>query len=135
MFLHCQGDNSQHRHQPRSLYQNHWYHGHKTSREGAVSLLKDERPGSFLLRNHRWDTVSYILSFKAFTSVIHLKIKVNPNGLYILGENGKPFATLSHMIACYQRSPMLVSELGLGNLYLKRGIPPCHEHTDERSPI
>ncbi|ESN92347.1 hypothetical protein HELRODRAFT_89619 [Helobdella robusta] len=77
-----------------------WYHGPITRQE-AESRLRNEREGSYLIRNSESNRLDYSLSIKSSNGCVHLKIVTNHEGRFILGQCSQPFASVPKMIQYY----------------------------------
>ncbi|XP_076104316.1 uncharacterized protein LOC143072997 isoform X1 [Mytilus galloprovincialis] len=84
-----------------------FYHG-KIGRKQAESLLLIHREGSYLVRRSETQDNVFSLSLKGVGGMpMHLRISL-ANGLYILGENSKPFPTVPEMIDHYTQCELPV---------------------------
>lgn len=84
-----------------------FYHG-KIGRKQAESLLLIHREGSYLVRRSETQDNVFSLSLKGVGGMpMHLRISL-ANGMYILGENSKPFPTVPEMIDHYTQSELPV---------------------------
>lgn len=84
-----------------------FYHG-KISRKYAEDLLLIHKEGSYLVRRSETQDNVFSLSLKGVGGMpMHLRISLM-SGMYILGENSKPFPTVPEMIDHYTRNELPV---------------------------
>ena len=84
-----------------------FYHG-KIPRKDAEELLLIHKEGSYLVRRSETQANVFSMSLKGIGGMpMHLRISLE-NGMYILGENSKPFPTVPEMIDHYTRCELPV---------------------------
>lgn len=87
------------------LVEQRWYHG-TISRVDAESKLQGHKEGSYLVRHSESGTDEFSLSVKSSRGFMHMKIVVDRDSKYILGQFSQPFVSIPQMIQYYTVSKL-----------------------------
>ena len=82
-----------------------WYHNSITSSEAEALLLSKGQDGSFLVHPSYQSPGHYVLCVRVDEQVSHINIR-NKDGVFDV-EYGPKFDSLTNLIECYQKRPMV----------------------------